>query len=641
MGNNNINKETSEEKKHVLIWIDKKVNNEENTNYIKYIQSDLNFQVFGFDSVKKSYEKLKKLEFIDTYIICSGKKYIKLVEMLKKNINELMICPKIIVFTLNKEKYYKRNFDNKDLSLDDPFYNLGGVEDQFIDIIKFLKKEKTNNTIELDKKADNLIVNILQYNVNKKNKEIKKLKSDDSKDSHEEDYEKFFSSIYNENIGSKVNYYISPEIKNKFNEIDDKIVFSPKNIDYIDNEPYPFPSDKLNNISDEKFLFPSVNKNIISGEHSPFPSENKINKEEKNHLCLHIKNDILNPFNDSNEDQLDIIKNFEDGNKDESIQYNFENISNFRQLILPIFLYIYIANPKATEISKFNHYILTHYSKVQKLVDLINQIFIGYQIPNEITSKYWARAYSADTNFYKEMNKDLRIDKFDKYLTFIHMMYNGVKIKSFSFNPNCKLYRGAIFAQKEIDNLELSLKNKSSNFPSSIFYSKSFFSFSKNKKIAKSFIEKKDNCHVGLCLALIIIEEFTEGAINCPGCADIKKFSFFKKEEEILVFPFTCFEVKSIEKKEDKDINKTYYIIHLDYLGKYKEKFNGKDPDDLIEEIPEESLYAQQVFSTDIIDGKYKGKFFKKKSEYVDNNNNDSVIFCENDIKKKKEILIT
>ena len=641
MGNNNSNKETSEEKKHVLIWIDKKVNNEENTNYIKYIQSDLNFQVFGFDSVKKSYEKLKKLEFIDTYIICSGKKYIKLVEMLKKNINELMICPKIIVFTLNKEKYYKRNFDNKDLSLDDPFYNLGGVEDQFIDIIKFLKKEKTNNTIELDKKADNLIVNILQYNVNKKNKEIKKLKSDDSKDSHEEDYEKFFSSIYNENIGSKVNYYISPEIKNKFNEIDDKIVFSPKNIDYIDNEPYPFPSDKLNNISDEKFLFPSVNKNIISGEHSPFPSENKINKEEKNHLCLHIKNDILNPFNDSNEDQLDIIKNFEDGNKDESIQYNFENISNFRQLILPIFLYIYIANPKATEISKFNHYILTHYSKVQKLVDLINQIFIGYQIPNEITSKYWARAYSADTNFYKEMNKDLRLDKFDKYLTFIHMMYNGVKIKSFSFNPNCKLYRGAIFAQKEIDNLELSLKNKSSNFPSSIFYSKSFFSFSKNKKIAKSFIEKKDNCHVGLCLALIIIEEFTEGAINCPGCADIKKFSFFKKEEEILVFPFTCFEVKSIEKKEDKDINKTYYIIHLDYLGKYKEKFNGKDPDDLIEEIPEESLYAQQVFSTDIIDGKYKGKFFKKKSEYVDNNNNDSVIFCENDIKKKKEILIT
>lgn len=641
MGNNNNNKKTSEEKP-VLIWIDKKVNNEENTNYIKYIQSDLNFQVFGFDSVKKSYEKIKKLEFIDTYIICSGKKYIKLVEMLKKNINELMICPKIIVFTLNKEKYYKRNFDNKDLSLDDPFYNLGGVEDQFIDIIKFLKKEKTNNTIELDIKADNLIVNKLQYDINKKNKENKKLKSDDSKDSHEEDYEKFVPSIYNENIGSKVNYYISPEIKNKFNEIDDKILFSQKNIDYIDNEQSPFSSDKLNNISDkifplssvnkniingEHFPFPSVNKNIISGEHFPFPSENKINKEEKNHLCLYIKNDILNPFKDSNDDQLDIIKNFEDGNKDESIQYNFENITNFRQLILPIFLYLYIANPKTTEISKFNHYMLTHYSKVQILVDLINQIYIGYQIPNEITSKYWVRAYTAQTNFYKEMNKDLRLNKFDKYLSFIHMMYNGVKIKSFSFNPNCKLYRGAKFDQKEIDYMELSLKNKSSNLPCNIFYSKSFLSFSKNKEIGKKFIEN----------ALMIIEEFTEGAINCHGCAEIKKFSLIKNEEEILVFPFTCFEVKSIEKKEDKDISQTYYVIHLDYLGKYEEKFNGKVPDDLIEEIPEESLYAQQVFSTDIIDGKYKGKFFNKKSEYVDNNNNDNVIFCENDIKKEKK----
>ena len=221
------------------------------------------------------------------------------------------------------------------------------------------------------------------------------------------------------------------------------------------------------------------------------------------------------------------------------------------------------------------------------------------------------------------------------------MMYNGIKIKSFSFNPNCKLYRGAKFDQKEIDNLELSIKNKSSNFPSSIFYCKSFLSFSKNKEIAKTFIKKEGNGQVGLSLALIIIEEFTEGAINCPGCADIKKFSLIKKEEEILVFPFTCFEVKNIEKKEDKDINKTYYIIHLDYLGKYEEKFNGKVADDLIEEIPEESLYAQQVFSTDIIDGKYKEKFFKKKSEYVDNNNNnDSVIFCENDIKKEKKILI-
>ena len=749
MGNKNIKLEQLDKNLPVLIWIDKKVNNKEYSEYIKYIKEDLKFQVFGFNSVKKSYEYLKKLEFIDTYIICSGKKYIKLVEILKKNINELMICPKIIIFTLNKKKYYKRNLDNKELSLDDPFYNWGGVEDKFKDIIKFLKNEKTNKTIEFDINFDKLIIKKLQNDINKKNnenkdsKDYKKLKSNDNYESDEVDYKSFFSSLYNENIEAKINNYISPNIKNKFNENDDiKALFS-KNIDSkqflfsleninnisdnifptlseninnindelflflsenknnlndkkfpipsentknINNEKMPYTSEKINkaneehslcvseninNINDEKFLCsseksnninnekilsPSENINNISGEHFPFPSKNE-NNEEKNSLfsmnnkqdyfCQnpHIENDILNPFRDLNEDQLDTIKRFEDGgvDEDESIQYNFENITNFKQLILPIFLYIYINNPKTKGILEFNHYMLTHYSNVQKLVNLISQINISYQIPNEVTSKYWVRAYTAQSNFHKEMNKDLRLGKFDKYLTFIHMMYNGVKIKSFSFNPKSKLYRGAKFGQKEIESLELSLRNKSSDFPHSIIFIKSFLSFSLNREIAMKFIKN----------VLLIIEEFTEGAINCPGCAAIKKFSFIKNEEEILVFPFTCFEVKSIEKMEEeekieegKDINKTYYIIHLDYLGKYEEKFNDKDPDDLFDEIPEESHYAQQVFSTDILDGKYKERFFGKNSQYVDNdnnknnNNNNNVICYKKDNKKEKILVI-
>ena len=720
MGNKNNKLEKLDNNLPVLIWIDKKVNNKENSEYIKYIKKDLKFQVFGFNSVKKSYEKLKKLEFIDTYIICSGKKYIKLVEMLKKNINELMICPKIIIFTLNKKKYYKRNLDSKELSLDDPFYNWGGVEDKFKDIIQFLKNEKTNKTIEFDINFDKLIIKKLQNDINKKNnenkdsKDYKKLKSNDNiknKFNENDDMKALFSSqnINNEeflfpleninNISDNIFPTLSENInnindeqflfllENKNNLNDKKFPIPSENTNNINNEKIPFTSEKINkvneehslcvseninNINDEKFhcssekinninnekiLCPSENINNISGEHFPFPSKNK-NNEEKNSLSLmknkqdyfcqnpHIENDILNPFRDLNEDQLDTIKRIKrfgygDIDEDESIQYNFENITNFKQLILPIFLYIYINNPKTIRILEFNHYMLTHYSNEQKLVNLLSQI--RYQIPNEVTSKYWARAYTAQSNFYKEMNKDLRLGKLDKYLTFIHMMYNGVKIKSFSFNPKSKLYRGATFGQKEIESLELSLRNKSSDFPHSIIFSKSFLSFSINRKIAMKFIEN----------ALLIIEEFTEGAINCPGCAAIKKFSFIKNEEEILVFPFTCFEVKSIEKMEEKekiewekDINKTYYIIHLDYLGKYEEKFNDKDPDDLFDEIPEESHYAQQVFSTDILDGKYKERFFGKNSQYVDNdnnknnNNNNNVICYKKDNKKEKILVI-
>jgi len=88
--------------------------------------------------------------------------------------------------------------------------------------------------------------------------------------------------------------------------------------------------------------------------------------------------------------------------------------------------------------------------------------------------------------------------------------------------------------------------------PGCIVYSKSFLSFSLDLKIAMKF--KKN--------ILLIIEEFSDGHINCPGCASI-----IKKEEEILVFPFSCFEVNKINKVEDKEKKDNYYIIYLNYLG--------------------------------------------------------------------------
>ena len=115
---------------------------------------------------------------------------------------------------------------------------------------------------------------------------------------------------------------------------------------------------------------------------------------------------------------------------------------------------------------------------------------------------------------------------------------------------------------------------------------------------------------------ILIIEEFLEDSIKCSGCAAIKKFSFIKKEEEILVFPFSAFEVKQIKKVEEKDPNKNYYVVLLNYLGKYEKLFKGLNPVDLIEEIPENSLLTQEIFKTDIIEQKYKTIFFRKKGRF-------------------------
>ena len=58
------------------------------------------------------------------------------------------------------------------------------------------------------------------------------------------------------------------------------------------------------------------------------------------------------------------------------------------------------------------------------------------------------------------MNRDLRLSKSDDYLIYIQMMYEGVKIKSFPFEPINELYRGTKFEKKEIEELEKFFKNK-------------------------------------------------------------------------------------------------------------------------------------------------------------------------------------
>ena len=161
------------------------------------------------------------------------------------------------------------------------------------------------------------------------------------------------------------------------------------------------------------------------------------------------------------------------------------------------------------------------------------------------------------------MNRDLRLSKSDDYLIYIQMMYEGVKIKSFPFEPINELYRGTKFEKKEIEELEKFFKNKKLieglDLPVSIVYSKSFFSFTCNRNTAEDF---KDN-------VLLILNNLN--ADSHPGCACIKDFSFFKNENEVLVFPFSCFEIKRIIKIKNND-----YEIYLDYLGKYQNIFKGK-----------------------------------------------------------------
>lgn len=48
-------------------------------------------------------------------------------------------------------------------------------------------------------------------------------------------------------------------------------------------------------------------------------------------------------------------------------------------------------------------------------------------IPVEILSKYYAKLFSAETVFNKDLNQDLSLNKINKYLPFIKTLYEEIK----------------------------------------------------------------------------------------------------------------------------------------------------------------------------------------------------------------------
>ena len=119
------------------------------------------------------------------------------------------------------------------------------------------------------------------------------------------------------------------------------------------------------------------------------------------------------------------------------------------------------------------------------------------------------------------------------------------------------------------------MRKKIENLPYTIVFSKSFLSFSKDKKVAKKFLNK-GYCSEILFRVLYIIEKNDKLEYNLATHSDIEELALIKDEREILFFPFSSFEVKKIKVINiDKEKG---YETHLLYNGKYlKEIENDKN----------------------------------------------------------------
>ena len=376
-------------------------------------------------------------------------------------------------------------------------------------------------------------------------------------------------------------------------------IFTRNKIDFLD-----FNKDNLDIINDSFYTYGNINvfyddiKEFLISE--KMIDENYLidlneNKEIKNTLqTINIKERL----GDCYENQL-----------------TFEYIDCIEKLVLPLLYQSLINLTKIEKIENYNKYLYSIiYPKNKNLIELLDDINNVPNIPIELLCKYYSRLYTMETNFYKDLNYNLINRKKEKYLVFIKILYEGLKLKALKIISNKELYRGSIINIEEIKKIKEYLNNKKPNLPGAIVFSKSFLSFTKDKKVA--------NLHTKN--VLYKLEKYDKMEYNISTHSDIEEISFFKEEQEVLFFPFSCFEIKEINEKLKN--NKIIFEIKLLYLGKYlNELKNNKNLVEIANEIPDnkfkkEILDSGLIQKENIKNTKQLFDQFKIYDEYINNN---------------------
>ena len=282
--------------------------------------------------------------------------------------------------------------------------------------------------------------------------------------------------------------------------------------------------------------------------------------------------------------------------KENNIQLTFEYIDKKEKLLLPLFYKTLIDNVSNNSIEEYTNYLYKTYSaNNNSLKNLLESIVSMKDIPKEILSKYYAKLYTSESKFYSELNKDLRLNKVQKHLPFIKILYEGVKLKSLPLASDNKLYRGAFLSQKEIMIIKNHLVDQKKDLPGSIIFSKCFLSFSKDSDAANKFLRKQNNNN-DLFKVIFILEKDDNLDYELSTHGDIEEISFFPKEREVLFFPYSCFAIKSL-----KQINFDAYEIELLYLGKYLKSIENDNDIITREDIIPNSKFKQQINESGLI----------------------------------------
>ena len=456
------------------------------------------------------------------------------------------------------------------------------------------------NSEKLKLKLDSLNIKIIK-NLNEAINHLKKTKFKQIKlILTEEIYPKFVQK-YKENLVN-MNFSLTVYIY-KITE-EGKIIF---NNNYNSN----------NNNNNINYINNNDNKEYTTYEEILFEFGGIINDLDELENILKLGKDILE-YEETKKDTFDI-----------PVQLTFEFIDNKTKLLLPLSFKSLIDKAANDNMIEYTNTIFDVYSHNSDIRKLLNDIQSFNNITIENLSKYYAKFYTIESGFYRDINESLRLNNVEKFLTFIRTLYEGVRLKALPLACDNVLYRGTKISKLEIEKIQDNIKNKIENLPGLIAFSKPFLSFTKEREVATRFISP--NYNNNLTNVLFVLEKDNDVGYNLSTHCDLENLSFFPGEKEVLFFPFSSFEIKDI--KEIELGGEEGYEIRLLYLGKYLKDIEN-DPNIIMDEndIPD-SEFKKQLIDFGLIkkekiekmNPKELIKKFKKFENAINNNTINSI----------------
>ena len=279
-----------------------------------------------------------------------------------------------------------------------------------------------------------------------------------------------------------------------------------------------------------------------------------------------IKNFILNLIKEREKEYQKILKKIdeEERKKNEKVEnsnineYNFENNIS---LINP-FMNKLISNcfTSKEEVYEQNKWLCDNFFSSDKDEnDYLYQIKDIYNIPIELLCKHYIMIYTHGGEIWRKMKKDLMTKKLDDTLfqTYIKVIYLGSKLNIYEQTSKNELYSGAKFSNYEIKEIKEIIENKKKSNKYKVF-AKRFISFSESKAIA---LQHKRLQFYNTLLILNLNDDTNILNNNIPKAyGKVVKLSKINEEDEVLFFPYSCFEISNI-----KQIDKNDYVIKMSY----------------------------------------------------------------------------